>query len=44
MSKFIDRSYDEWWEVLTKVYRGEKDEEFIPHHWSLDTLLDAEFP
>lgn len=40
MIKYIDRSYDEWWEILTKTYRGEKVEEWEPTIWSLDTLLD----
>ncbi|APG76849.1 hypothetical protein 1 [Beihai picorna-like virus 53] len=45
MVKFIDRSYDEWWEVLGKVYRGEEsgEPEWQPIVWSLDTLRDDEF-
>jgi hypothetical protein len=39
--KYIDRTYDDWWEILTKVYRGEVGEpEWEPIIWSLDTLLE----
>lgn len=41
--KYIDRTYDEWWEVLGKVYRGEVEARpaWEPELLSLETLLDA---
>jgi hypothetical protein len=42
--KYIDRSYDEWWEILGPIYRGEVEATPFwnePEILSLDELMDA---